>query len=742
MNNLKRRFISLCSTIFVLMLVLSTASVSATQGNIWTTKAPMSIGRYNHKATALNGKIYVIGGYDGKIHTNSVEEYNPKANTWTTKAPMTTARNLHQAVVLDGKIYVIGGSGNGVYLNSVEEYNPATNKWTIKASMTTARYLHQVTIVGGKIYAIGGQNTSGYLNSVEEYDPATNKWTIKASMPTARRCHGLVVIGGKIYAMGGQDGSGSLNLVEEYDPEKNTWTVKTPMAVGRYNFGAILVDGKIYTIGGYDGKNSLNSVEEYSPATNIWTTKAAMTTTRSLHQTAVIGGKIYVIGGYDGKSSTNSVEEYNPATNIWTTRVSMATARYIFETALVNEKIYAVGGYNGSDFFKSLEEYTLEYSAKVNDFIAIAVNSQVNLSWTAPKDATSYYIKRSTTAGGTFDTIATTSDTTYKDITVKNGNTYYYVVSAVNASNVESANSSGVTAKPADIIKEPLELEASATNGSINLSWIESEDATSYNIKRSTTAGGTYATIATASAITYTDTTAVNGTTYYYVVSAVNSAGESANSNEVAATLSNSEEMLEVVSIDKAKVGDEITANIVIHNAVNICAEDIKIAFDTSKLQFISAEGADGIKIFKEDVLTEGIKRYITASLGKANAANGNKTLLKLTFKAKASGEAKIDITSGRIADNATIEKDIKYENCGEKIILIERNLMDVNRSGEFSLLDLGINAWYYGDAVADTDTTKYDADVVENGTIDDDDLTEIVKQILNNSNYPASANV
>ncbi|EPR13896.1 cohesin domain-containing protein [Ruminiclostridium papyrosolvens] len=196
--------------------------------------------------------------------------------------------------------------------------------------------------------------------------------------------------------------------------------------------------------------------------------------------------------------------------------------------------------------------------------------------------------------------------------------------------------------------------------------------------------------------------------------------------------------MLDVTSVDKAKLGDEITANIVIHNAVNICAEDLKIAYDTSKLQFISAENADGMKIYKEDDIAAGIKRYITACLGKVNAANGDKVLLKLKFKAIDKGEAKIDITNGRIADNATLEMDVSQENCGEKTILIE-GVKDVNRNGEYTLLDLGIDAWYYGSAVADTDTSKYDADQIINGTIDDDDLTEIVAQILGNTNYSAN---
>lgn len=196
--------------------------------------------------------------------------------------------------------------------------------------------------------------------------------------------------------------------------------------------------------------------------------------------------------------------------------------------------------------------------------------------------------------------------------------------------------------------------------------------------------------------------------------------------------------MLEVNSVDKAKLGDEITANIVIHNATNICAEDLKIAYDTSKLQFISAENADGMKIYKEDDIAAGIKRYITACLGKANAANGDKIILKLKFKAIDKGEAKIDITNGRIADNATLEMDVDQMNCGEKTVLLE-GTKDVNRTGEYTLLDLGIDAWYYGDSAADTDTSKYDADQVVNGTIDDADLTEVVAQILGNINYTAN---
>ena len=81
----------------------------------------------------------------------------------------------------------------------------------------------------------------------------------------------------------------------------------------------------------------------------------------------------------------------------------------------------------------------------------------------------------------------------------------------------------------------PTSLKATAGNGLVGLSWNASTGATSYNVKRSTTNGGPYTTIASPTTTSYTNTGLTNGTTYYYVVSAVNTAGESANSSQVSA---------------------------------------------------------------------------------------------------------------------------------------------------------------------------------------------------------------
>jgi len=66
-----------------------------------------------------------------------------------------------------------------------------------------------------------------------------------------------------------------------------------------------------------------------------------------------------------------------------------------------------------------------------------------------------------------------------------------------------------------------------------------SAGATGYNVYRSTTSGtfSTKLNTALITALTYTDTTVVRGTTYFYVVRAVNATGESPNSNQITHTV-------------------------------------------------------------------------------------------------------------------------------------------------------------------------------------------------------------
>jgi fibronectin type 3 domain-containing protein len=169
-------------------------------------------------------------------------------------------------------------------------------------------------------------------------------------------------------------------------------------------------------------------------------------------------------------------------------------------------------------------------------------NAQASLSWTAPAGATSFNIYRSTTSGVTpanGTRIGTgLGSSPYTDTGLANGTTYYYVVTAVNSGGAESVPSAQVSAAPnaaaptsalAAAPPAPTGLAAAPGNAQASLSWTAPAGASSFNIYRSTTSGVTPANgtrIGTGlGSSPYTDTGLANGTTYYYVVTAVNSGG-------------------------------------------------------------------------------------------------------------------------------------------------------------------------------------------------------------------------
>jgi probable HAF family extracellular repeat protein len=77
----------------------------------------------------------------------------------------------------------------------------------------------------------------------------------------------------------------------------------------------------------------------------------------------------------------------------------------------------------------------------------------------------------------------------------------------------------------------PIDLAASSGNSVVALSWEGSVGATRYNVKRSNSSSGPFSTIANVNTTTFTDQAVTNCSLYYYVVSALNSAGESPNSS-------------------------------------------------------------------------------------------------------------------------------------------------------------------------------------------------------------------
>jgi endo-1,4-beta-D-glucanase Y len=169
---------------------------------------------------------------------------------------------------------------------------------------------------------------------------------------------------------------------------------------------------------------------------------------------------------------------------------------------------------------------------------ATAGNQQVALTWNASTGATSYTVLRATVSGGPYTSVQTgVTTTSFTNTNLTNGTTYFYVVRAVNASGT-SGNSNQASATPtAGAPPAPTNLVATPGNQQVALTWSASTGATSYTVLRATVSGGPYTSVQTGvTATNFTNTSLTNGTTYFYVVRAVNASGTSGNSNQASAT--------------------------------------------------------------------------------------------------------------------------------------------------------------------------------------------------------------
>ncbi|MGJ8652541.1 MAG: chondroitinase-B domain-containing protein [Opitutaceae bacterium] len=223
----------------------------------------------------------------------------------------------------------------------------------------------------------------------------------------------------------------------------------------------------------------------------------------------------------------------------YSTIASEASNGYV-DSAVTNDTTYyyvisAVNGSGESADSTQASATPIAPPAIPTGLAATPSDGEVSLNWSAASGATSYKVKRSETDGSGYSTIASEASNGYVDSAVTNDTTYYYVISAVNGSG-ESADSTQASATPIAPPAIPTGLAATPSDGEVSLSWSAASGATSYNVKRSETDGSGYSTIASEASNGYVDSAVTNDTTYYYVISAVNGSGESADSTQASAT--------------------------------------------------------------------------------------------------------------------------------------------------------------------------------------------------------------
>ncbi|PWU19963.1 MAG: hypothetical protein C5B50_05120 [Verrucomicrobia bacterium] len=495
------------------------------QNGTWTHLSTMNNARLFFASSVLtNGNIFVAGGEygPGRKHAELFDTLN---NAWT-KIPDplpgpafsdNIGKMLPNGDVLVAPVSLFGGC---------LIYNVAGNTWQTAASSHNQNEAAWVKLTNDCIITIDtGAQTS------EHYVPSLNQWVVDGNVPVviygagAELGPGFLLPNGNVFYIGGSTNT-AIYTPGATPSSAGSWVAGPPMVFGTNNLGAVdapaamMVNGKILcAIGPVGGFNGPTSFYEYDYLANAFTQASAPGGGSTYGGSAPFGtsmlalpdGTILFIGG----QNSQSLYVYSPD------GAPLAAGQPAINsiTENVNGSYHLTGtGLNG-----------------ISEGAAYGDDEQMDSNYPLIRMTNSlsgivYYAR---TFNWTSTSVQTGSRVVATEFTLPQNlpaGTYTLVV-------VANGNASAPTNFTYSPLSAPTGFSATSGNGFVKLNWNTNASATAYNVKRSGTATGYFATIATVSGITsYTNTALTNGLTYFYKVAAVGAGGPSSDSAAASAT--------------------------------------------------------------------------------------------------------------------------------------------------------------------------------------------------------------
>ncbi|MBX3228634.1 MAG: kelch repeat-containing protein [Labilithrix sp.] len=282
----------------------SADAVAAPSG--WSSRASLPRPMQEVAVLALDGLVYVIGGFDDASATLAdVRIYDPATDRW--RDGVALPRPLHHvnAAVVGDRIWIAGALEGGAFTATgvTLMFDPGAGSWVERRAMPpgSERGSSMTAAIGETIYVAGGLR-GGAVADFSAYDTETDTWSSLPPLPSARDHGGGVAAGGLFFAVSGRSSiAGHTTRLDVFDPATGAWTSRTPMPTSRAGSSIALAGDRIVVLGG-EGNPAVPSgvfaeVEAYSIAADRWEALPAMPTPRHGTGAATIDGVVYVPGG-------------------------------------------------------------------------------------------------------------------------------------------------------------------------------------------------------------------------------------------------------------------------------------------------------------------------------------------------------------------------------------------------------------------------------------------------------------
>src|SRR5688572_9201681 len=129
-----------------------------------------------------------------------------QSGLWFGMPSLPTPRQELGVAAVEGRVYVIGGFGqDGRGSSVVEIFDTRSNEWSAGPPLPIRIHHPNVAAVGSRVYVAGGYSEPlGFaVADTYELDTDTLTWTRKADMPTARGAGAAAGYNGRLYVFGG-----------------------------------------------------------------------------------------------------------------------------------------------------------------------------------------------------------------------------------------------------------------------------------------------------------------------------------------------------------------------------------------------------------------------------------------------------------------------------------------------------------------------------------------------------------